>query len=333
VAISQRTIYTIGSSVIAVVLVSGAYVLSGPNALHFSWNRVDAASTQELLKEYSVKDSDNDGLPDWQEALYGTDPNNATSNGKGMTDGEAVQKGLLTPKTLSNALATSTTPTVPGKAPAAGSVTDEFAKTLYIEMMKVQGAQPLTADQISSVVQSSLAKLETQQKPLSTYSDSDVVVGGSGAASLTAYTVAVEKAFSTYGVTTEKSELLYLQDAAEKNDTAALRKVQAVGKAYTSIAKAVAKIPAPKEAAAAHLHLVNALARTGSAISDMGTFDTDPIRSLLGIGTYAPATADFVVALSELRAVYTTDGVTFTSGQPGYQIFKSSIDATTPGTP
>jgi hypothetical protein len=46
-------------------------------------------------------DSDNDGLPDWEETLYGTDPHNIDTNGDGTPDGVEVKEGRdpLTPNT------------------------------------------------------------------------------------------------------------------------------------------------------------------------------------------------------------------------------------------
>ena len=38
-------------------------------------------------------DTDHDGLPDWEEAVYGTDPNNPDTDGDGVSDGEEVRTG------------------------------------------------------------------------------------------------------------------------------------------------------------------------------------------------------------------------------------------------
>ena len=48
--------------------------------------------TSELFSE-NFKDSDNDGLPDWQEELYRTDPNNPDTDGDGYLDGQEVDLG------------------------------------------------------------------------------------------------------------------------------------------------------------------------------------------------------------------------------------------------
>lgn len=44
-----------------------------------------------VLGAYSDTDSDNDGVPDFQEALAGTDPNNPDTDGDGLTDGEELK--------------------------------------------------------------------------------------------------------------------------------------------------------------------------------------------------------------------------------------------------
>jgi len=48
--------------------------------------------TSELFSE-NFKDSDNDGLADWQEELYRTDPNNPDTDNDGYLDGQEVDLG------------------------------------------------------------------------------------------------------------------------------------------------------------------------------------------------------------------------------------------------
>lgn len=47
---------------------------------------------KEVLDNQEESDTDNDGLLDWQELLYGTDSEIADTDGDGMSDGEEVQK-------------------------------------------------------------------------------------------------------------------------------------------------------------------------------------------------------------------------------------------------
>ena len=48
--------------------------------------------TSEVSQE-SFKDSDNDGLRDWEEELYHTNPNNPDTDGDGYLDGEEINSG------------------------------------------------------------------------------------------------------------------------------------------------------------------------------------------------------------------------------------------------
>ena len=49
--------------------------------------------TQEIAQKITIKDSDNDGLKDWEEILWGTDLNNPDSDGDGMNDNDEILAG------------------------------------------------------------------------------------------------------------------------------------------------------------------------------------------------------------------------------------------------
>ncbi len=46
-----------------------------------------------ITAEEIDKDSDNDGLKDWEESLWGTNPNNPDTDGDGTPDGQEVKQG------------------------------------------------------------------------------------------------------------------------------------------------------------------------------------------------------------------------------------------------
>ena len=56
-------------------------------------NNLVAVASSTLFSSYlNNVDSDNDGLLDWQEALYGTDPRNKDTDGDGTPDGEEIKE-------------------------------------------------------------------------------------------------------------------------------------------------------------------------------------------------------------------------------------------------
>lgn len=322
------------SLVVAVVLVVGAFYFSG-HTLSFS-TAVNAESTQELLKAYSTKDSDGDGLPDWEETLYGTDPNNARSVRASITDSQAVAQGLVTPQYAAAPAPTSAgspkTLDVPGASAAPGSVTDQFSQLFFSTYMNQRGATPPTADETQSFVQNAVAQLEASRVRAAAYTTSDTNVKGQGVSSLKAYASGMDKAFADNAVHLPFDELTYFSDAVEKNDSTALSHVQEIGTAYTKTASEAVKVPVPEEAAAAHLAVVNAMAQLGNTIDDMASVNQDPIRAMLGLQSYPADAEQFATALQAMNAVFVADGVTLTETDPGHAFFELTGVAETQAT-
>lgn len=51
------------------------------------------ATIGQIISENATIDSDHDGLSDWEESIYGTDPHNSDTDGDGYLDGEEVLSG------------------------------------------------------------------------------------------------------------------------------------------------------------------------------------------------------------------------------------------------
>ncbi len=85
----------------SIVLIGGSFLL----AHSVESPQVAQASTETaLLQAIATKDSSGDGLPDWEKSLYGIPLNASTTDyfNLGMTDGEAVAKGLIVPKAVAD---------------------------------------------------------------------------------------------------------------------------------------------------------------------------------------------------------------------------------------
>src|ERR1035437_7373016 len=96
------------ATLFSVVIVVGAYFLARGIE---SPPVVQASTETALLQAIASKDSDSDGLPDWEESRYGTDPHVADTFHLGMTDGESVAKGLIVPKAIADIPVATSTPT------------------------------------------------------------------------------------------------------------------------------------------------------------------------------------------------------------------------------
>lgn len=325
---STRSIRVGIASLIALLLIGGAYAISGPNPW-FGLGRVaEAQSAEELLKEYAVQDTDTDGLPDWQESLYGTDPRNPESFRAGIKDGEAVAQGLIEPKVMVRAQEEPTNlETVPGTAGAPNSLTDRFAQAFLTRYLNNRGELPPTAESMQSFVEAGVADLIATSAVPDRYALSDVrTSGSSGTEALRSYVVAVEAAFDAHEIPGRRSELAYFSDAL-RGDVRALSFIDDVSEEYENIARDLMGINVPSEARQAHLAIANALVRLSEASADLASMDEDPLRALVGITLYQRYPDELIAAFANLGGVLSAYQVQIAAGSPGFDAYTSAMEA------
>jgi hypothetical protein len=77
---------------VAVVLAIGLILFVGKYSKKTALSQLSFWS-KEVTIESQNQDNDNDGLRDWEEDLYKTDPNNPDTDGDGYSDGEEINSG------------------------------------------------------------------------------------------------------------------------------------------------------------------------------------------------------------------------------------------------
>ncbi|MDE1919334.1 MAG: hypothetical protein KGH56_01410 [Patescibacteria group bacterium] len=312
------------ATLFSTVLIVGAYVLvrgveSPPVA--------QASTETALLQSLATKDSDNDGLPDWEEALYGTDPHNPDTFHLGMTDGEAVARGLIVPIAVANAPIATSTPSLinangaPVGAPAEGTLTAAFAKTffsLYLSAKQANGGGDLSEAQMNDVASQALSSLSSAVTPAPDFkSAKDLAVSGSGPDALKDFAVRAEAVLLTKTSNATQSELLYLKDAVENNDASAIPYISSIAKAYRETAVGLSALSVPEELAGDDLALINAMMRISGVAADFARVNDDPLVTMLALQQYPQAILDLGNAFIGIGKVYRAAGITLPAGAPG----------------
>jgi hypothetical protein len=319
----------VAATLFSVVLVISAYVL----AHGFESPQIAQASAETaLLKAIATKDSSGDGLPDWEKALYGIPVNATTTDyfNLGMTDGEAVARGLIVPKAIADIqMATSTSVTnstidyaAEGlSAPTEGSLTDAFAKsvfTLYVAAKQNNGGVELSSSQIQDLETQAISSLTTSITAAPDFkSTQDINVSGSGPDALRAFAVAAEAVLKKNASDATKSDLQYLQDAIENKDTSAPAHLASMAKSYRDSAIGLATLPVPKELAIDDLAIVNSLMRLSEIYSDFARVNTDSLAAMLALEQYTQTELNAEHAFTTLFNIYITAGVSMKNGTPG----------------
>ncbi len=313
------------------VLIVGAYIL----ARGIESPPVAQASTETaLLRAIAAKDSNGDGLPDWEKVLYGIPVDSTTTDyfHLGMTDGEAVARGLIVPKAIANipsptVASTSTAntgidyATYGLNAPTGGTLTEMFAQDfflLYLSTKQANGGINLTADQENTLAEQALAQLSQQVSLTPDFKNAtDLTVSGTGIGALKDFADAAGAVIEKNATASKMSEVVYLQSAVENGDTSALAHLTSLANEYRDSAIGIAALPVPHELAAVDLVIVNSLMRLGEIGADFAQINTDPLAAILALQQYPQTELTAEYAFTTLANVYTAAGIAFPPGTPG----------------
>lgn len=305
---TSRLIVILASFVLAVLMVAAAVMFSGSQRTP---TLVSAEGNEELLKEYASRDTDRDGLLDWEEALYGTDPRNPNSFSSEMTDGEAVKGKLVEPKiplteepTTEELLASLT-----GIEAAPGTLTREFARKFlqeYIATKTTAGAP--TNEEVSAFISSAITELKTEAALEKPFSATDARAIASGAGSMQTYATSIEQALlkSDTGVSGDAGD--YFAAVVKKEDSKAAVSLDTLAEGYNRAANAIIASPVPGNALSAHVGLANAFASMGESIQNMSLFLEDPLRGFFGLSQYSDARIELVRAFAAYAPLMGTEG-------------------------
>lgn len=325
----------IAATLFSAALVTGAYILArgveSPTA-------AQASTETALLQAIATKDSDGDGLPDWEEALYGTDPHIADTNRLGMTDGEAVAKGLIVPKAIADikvATSSSENSSINYAAagltpPSEGSLTDAFAKnffTLYVAAKQANGGATFSDTDIASLQNQALSSLTTSITTAPDFKSlGDLTIRGEGAEALKAFAVQAEAIFKKNKSNATTSELIYLQYATENNDAVALSHLVAIAKSFRNSAAGLVALPVPRELASADLALINAMMRVSEIDNDFTRVEVDPLTTMLALQQFTQAEQALWDAFAGMGSAYSEAGINIPKGTPGASFLKVITD-------
>ena len=312
------------SAFLSVVFIVGAFLLARSVE---SPNSAQASTESVLLQAIATKDTDGDGLTDWEEALYGTSANVTDTFRLGMTDGEAVTKGLIVPKAIADiSVATSSLASMPADgslppAPAEGTLTDTFAKsffTFYLSAKEANEGADLSESEMADIANEALNVLSSAVVTAPDFkSAKDLKISGSGADALKKFAVDAEAVLLKNTSDASKSEILYLIDAVENNNTEALIHIASISKAYRDSAVGLSALPVPTELSGSVFMLINAMMRVSEITADFSRVNTDPLTAMLALKQYVPVAQSLGKAFENISNVYVSDGIAFPRGTPG----------------
>lgn len=288
----------VSALILGVAIISSAILLNVDTSAIVA-ERAVASPSSLLRSQILEKDSDGDGLLDWEEALWGTDPFLIDSDGDGILDGEYVasRKKDKAPEEIINFEDL--------------SFTSQFSRTFFAEYLQYQSDGELT-DTEKNVLVGRLANSVTADLPeafalskVKTVAVSDEAL----AEYFTSIAVLVSDA-SPKGIS--KSEVTLLEEALTANNPELLSDVTKIAKGYETLAENLANLSVPTTLRTQHASLITATMRLGSIASAFAATFDDAIYTLAVLPEHITEVERLIGALQAinnavLNTSYSTD--------------------------
>ncbi|TSC80297.1 MAG: hypothetical protein G01um101429_147 [Parcubacteria group bacterium Gr01-1014_29] len=261
--------------------------------------------------ESITKDSDNDGLRDWEEVLWKTDPANPDTDADGTKDGD---------ETLINRDPLLAGPTdVLQPAPTATS-SPETATTKFFDSITRELAERYVTGTLSSdtsdVQESAAAYIATAtlgEVDLYTIEDLRIMQNPTDK-EIKQYVLDASDAIKEVFAATFQNQVLVLafvdEDAKKRDET-----LWPIIYAYDDAENALKEKNVPQQYAADHLLLMNAVKKGKESIIAMRRIDIDPVLALVGMNQFAVATRQLVTAIQNTQTTLSRNGIAFSGDE------------------
>ena len=270
---------------------------------------------EKIASKAIEEDSDNDGLKNWEEALWKTDPNNPDTDDDGVSDGDEV--------------ALKSNPLIAGEEGGAGggaetpdslSETDKLARDFFSEYIKLKQANiPINQTIQQSLIESVVSRDFGQSGGAEPAGLGDIKTGGQANES------SIKKYGNELGASLLKStppnlenELEILGKAVENDKKEDIGKLNPIIEGYDSLAKDLKNTLVPEGAESAHLAFLNAVLQIKTDIQNMAVVFDDPLKTFISIRRYGNDVSTLADSHQSLLAYFLKNKVTFQQWEDGY---------------
>ncbi len=270
-----------------VLLAAGIAVI-----LYFFWPRRQPAPLPERvalnLRQDQIEklrlDTDGDGLKDWEEALYRTDPQNPDTDGDGTPDGREAADNRDPLKAGPDDTLTSPTPLeISGKEPDT-NLTRDFTRT-FLRKPLAQIIAGEEADIDTRAVERYAERLARQSvlADAARFTKADIKISPADT------TEAIVQYFTAFGAVFDmlakrgKNEVDITVDAFKTQNYGALAALTFYPDAYARAVTELKNTSAPQSVADFHLAILNYLPKFKRSVELMQKAEVDPILAMLAM--------------------------------------------------
>lgn len=312
-------------SVLAIVLAGGLFALfeykNKPKEFDVAKLLVENTSTNGGDLTLSNKDSDNDGLLDWEEALWKTEINNPDTDGDGTVDGQEIKDGRDPAKAgpqdgienYDNFQATN----------GSENQTETLAQQFLIAYAKLVESGDLTEENKTKIITELIAKTSVPAILGKVYTKNDLKIGDDSNQAIKEYgnnMGSLIANFAPRNIPNEKFpvEMVYLKKALETRDATDIAKLKSISEEYSRLVFEILKLEIPESAVTVHLGILNGLEKITNITASFSLSLIDPLRAMQSINVYVSIREELNSSVQSLKNYFEAKKITYTDKEYGY---------------
>lgn len=252
-------------------------------------------------------DSDQDGLKDWEEQIYGTDPHNADTDGDGTKDGDEIaqnrdplKKGpddALTKQDTSLTLSPPSPEYIGDQPNLTRKIAEVFGTDYITGLIQDNQNQPdinATVDKMTRIT------LDQQSSHVPLITASDILVSHNATRNDMAYYINQFNAIlsnplkplpNIKGISDVLTNIVHTDDTTLSST--AVDKLATYVSAYSQFLTDIKTISVPENFLSLHLDYLNTATEEREALKKINMIKTDPFMAILGLREFTDTTTKF----------------------------------------
>ena len=268
--------------------------------------------TQEIAQKITIKDSDNDGLKDWEEILWGTDLNNPDSDGDGMNDNDEILAGR---DPLVEGVGDFNKIIIEGRKISKTSQstltqTDILAREVFSGYIALKQNDVLGTQEQAKFIEKITANSLGIEPNIKYLTLNDLKISqDSSKESLQKYSIELKQVFSN--IPELRDDNLILKEALDSNSPEKLEEIKSNMVFYEKAIGDLIKIEIPSILQNKHLNLINSFKKITGNIEQMVQVFQDPILALVGAKEYYNTLQEIALASAEIGEFFKKNNIIF----------------------
>jgi len=319
----------------------------------FSWlgkakptTKLSNLEVKSKVQEFMALDTDNDGMKDWEEALYKTDPKNPDTDGDGTSDGVEVNANRDPLKPNTAKVGAVPNDKIPDQVIAAQkkavddynslSDTDKVARMLFSQFLATKKVgQTLTEADMANIIQNTLTEMPTISFKQYSLADIKTTPGndinavkqyGNDIAKIIITDLLGEKIVSNdpdfYGFAQVSNYIILLDTApTETQIKQATVAFDPIIVKYQILINNLLKVPAPNTLAKEHLTLINAFELISDNLSKFKNSNNNVIITAPLLQNYLSNIDNIFTTLTNTTKIFNDGHINFPTTDFGYLLF------------